>query len=147
MDAFDFFHKEADRLEHAADLAVAAFDESDFVPGVGGVFVETNFGGRGFYATVVVEGDVDAVAEAGKGFFVRAAADFDQVFFGDVGAGFGQFLGQGAVVGQEQEAFARVVKAADGVDALGERADELHYGGAAFGIADGGDVAFGLVEH
>ena len=64
FDAFDFFDEEADRLEHAADLAIAAFDEGDGVPGIRGVFVEMNFGGRGFDAAVVVEGDVDAGAEA-----------------------------------------------------------------------------------
>jgi len=134
-------------LEHAADLAVAAFDEGDFVPGVGGVFVELDFGGRGFYAAVVVERDVDATAESSEGFFVGAAADFHQIFFGDVGAGFGEFLGEGAVVGEEEEAFAGVVEAAHGIDTFRERAEKLHDGGAAFGIADGGDVAFGLVEH
>jgi len=90
---------------------------------------------------------VDSGAEAGEGFFVGAAADFDEVFFGDVRAGFGEFLGEGAVVGEEEEAFAGVVEAADRVDAFGEWTEELHYGGAAFGIADGGDVAFGFVEH
>ena len=64
-----------------------------------------------------------------------------------MGAGFGEFLSQGAVVGEEEEAFAGVVKAADGIDAFREWAEKLHDGGAAFGIADGGDVAFGLVEH
>ena len=134
-------------MEHAADLAIAAFDQGDFVPGVGGVFVELDFGGRGFYAAVVVESDVDAGAEAGEGFFVGAAADFDEVFFGDVRAGFGEFLGERAVVGEKEETFAGVVEAADGIDAFGERAEELHDGGAAFGVADGGDVAFGLVKH
>ena len=45
FDAFDFFDEEADRLEHAADLAVASFDEGDGVPGIGCVFVEMDFGG------------------------------------------------------------------------------------------------------
>ena len=39
--------------------------------------MELDFGGGGFYAAVVVESDVDAGAEAGEGFFVGAAADFD----------------------------------------------------------------------
>jgi len=147
LDAFDFFDEESYGLEHAADLAVAAFDESDFVPGIGSVFVETDFGGGGFYPTVVLEGDVDAGAQASEGFFVGAGADFDEIFFGDVRAGFGEFLSEGAVVGEEEEAFAGVVEPTDGIDAFGERAEELHHGGAAFGVADGGDVAFGFVEH
>lgn len=147
MDALDFFHEEADGLEHAADLAVAAFDERDFIPRVGGVFVEMDFRGGCFYAAVVVESDVHASAEAGERFFVGAAVDFDEIFFGDVRAGFGELLGESAVVGEEEEAFAGVIEAADGIDAFGERAEELHDGRAAFGIADSGDVAFGFVQH
>ena len=56
-------------------------------------------------------------------------------------------MGEGAVVGEEEETFAGVVEAADGIDALGERAEELHDGGTALGITDGCDVAFGFVEH
>ena len=46
----------------------------------------------------------------------------------------------------KKETFAGVIEAAYGIDALGKIAEELHDSGAAFGIADGGDVAFGLVE-
>src|SRR5690349_17597033 len=102
LDTFDFFDEETNGLEHAADLTVTAFDEGDFVPGVGGVFVKLDFGGRGFYAAVVVESDVNTGAEAGEGFFVGAAADFDEIFFGDVRTCFGEFLGEGAVVGEEE---------------------------------------------
>ena len=55
-------------------------------------------------------------------------------------------MGEGAIVGEEEETFAGVVEAADGIDALGKIAEELHDGGAAFGIADGGDVAFRFVQ-
>ena len=51
--------------------------------------MEMDFGGRGFYAAIVIESDVDAIAETLEGFFVGAAADFDEILFGDVRAGFG----------------------------------------------------------
>jgi len=133
-------------LEHATDLAIAAFDEDDFVPGIGSVFDQTDFGGRGFDAAAVVKRDGDAGAQALEGFFVGLAADFDEIGFGDVGAGLGEFLGKGTIVGEEEEAFAGVIESADRVDAFGKIAEEFHDGGAAFGIADGGDVALGFVQ-
>ena len=63
LDALDFFDVMADVVKHAADLAIAAFDEDDFVPGIGGVFEKTDFCGSGFDAATVFEGDSDAVAE------------------------------------------------------------------------------------
>ncbi len=64
LDAFDFFYEEADGLKHTMDLAIAAFDENDFVPGIGGVFGETDLCGRGFDAAAVFEGNDDAIAKA-----------------------------------------------------------------------------------
>ena len=36
--ALDFFHVMADRLKHAPNLAIAALNQRDFVPGIGGFF-------------------------------------------------------------------------------------------------------------
>ncbi len=81
------------------------------------------------------------------------AADFDEVGLFDAGGGFGERVGQVAVVGHEEEALAEVVEAAYGIEAdlvavgavLGLH--EVHDGGALFGVFEGGDVAAGLVEH
>ena len=146
MHALDFLHQVADGLEHAVDLTVAAFDEGDFVPRVGGVFEEANFARRKFDAAMIFKGDRHAVAEPGNGFGRGATGDFHVVGFWDVGGRFGQLLGEGPVVGEKEEAFARVVEAADGIESLFLRAKKLHDGGPTFGIAGGGDVAFGLVQ-
>ena len=145
-DTLDLFDVVADVMEHAADLAIAAFNENDFVPGVGGVFEEADLGGRSFDAATVVENDGDAVAEALERLLGGTAANFDVVGLGDVGGGFGELLSEGAVVGEEQQTLAGVVEAADGIEALGLVAEKLHDGGTALGIAGGGDVAFGLVQ-
>ena len=79
--------------EHAADLAIAAFDESDFVPGIFHVLKQADFSGREFDAAIVVERDGDAVAKSLDGLVVGLAADFDVIGFGDVRAGFREFLG------------------------------------------------------
>ena len=90
---------------------------------------------------------MDAGAEAFEGAIVGAAADFDEIGFGNVRGGFGELLGESAVVCEEEESFGGVVEAADGIDARGKIAEELHDGGAAFRVAGGGDVAFRFVEH
>ena len=50
--------------------------------------MELDFCRGGFYAAVIVESDVDTVAESSEGFFVGTAADFYQIFLRNVGAGF-----------------------------------------------------------
>ena len=145
-DPLDFFDVMTNVLEHAADLAIAAFDENDFVPGIGSVFEKADFGRSGFDAATIVESDGDPVTEALKRLSAGTAADFDVIGFGDVRGGLGELLGEGAVVGHEEKALAGVIEAAYGIEALGLVAHELHDGGAAFGIADRGDIAFGLVQ-
>ena len=146
LDALDFLDQEAYRQEHAPDLAIAAFDESEFVPGIFHVLEQADFSGRELHATVVAERDGDAVAKFLDGLVVGLAADFDVICFGDVRAGLGEFLCQCAIVGEEKKTFAGVVETADGIDAFREIAEELHDGGAAFGVANGGDVTFGFVQ-
>lgn len=90
---------------------------------------------------------MDARAEFLQGGFVGLAVNFDKIGFGDVRGGIGELLGEGAVVGEKEKAFGGVVEAADGIDARGEVTEKLQDGGAAFGVAGGGDVAFRLVEH
>jgi hypothetical protein len=59
--------------------------------------------------------DRDSFAESVEVFFAGLSADFDKVSLLDVGGGPGEFVGEFAVVGYEEESLAKVVKAADGV--------------------------------
>ena len=61
--------------------------------------------------------------------------------------GAGEAVGELAVVGDEEQAFAHIVQAADRVEALAHLVKKLHDGGAAFGILDRGHKALGLVQH
>src|SRR5262249_803203 len=47
---------------------------------------------------------------------------------------------------QQQQAFARVIEAPYWVDAPARRMHQVHHRGPAFGIRDGGDISFGLVQ-
>ncbi len=51
-------------------------------------------------------------------FFGGLAGDFDEIGLLDAGCGFGELVGEFAVVGDQQQAFAQVVEAADGIEAL-----------------------------
>ena len=66
-DAADLFDVVADLFEHFAELAVAAFDEGDLVPGVVAAADELDLGGSGD----------DAVATAGADLVEAAAVDHD----------------------------------------------------------------------
>ena len=68
----------ADGVEHAADLAIAALDDDDFVPGIGSIFGEADFGGRGFYTAAIVERDSDSARRRERR-FGGLAADFDEI--------------------------------------------------------------------
>ena len=74
MGAFYFLDEETHLLEHAADLAIAAFDEHDFVPGVGGLFDEANPCGCGLHSPAVIKGDREARAQALDGLLAVANA-------------------------------------------------------------------------
>ena len=49
-------------------------------------------------------------------------ADFYQVGLGHVRGGMGQLLGQFAIVGQQQQAFAKIIKTADWINPGGDPA-------------------------
>jgi len=149
-DATDLLNVVPDLLEHLAQFAIAAFNEDNFVPGIVS-FANLADAGRGSLDIIaffrVAALDRDAFAEAVERLFGRLAGNFDEVGFFDAGSGLGELIGEVAIVGNHEQAFAEVVEAADGVKALGCLREELHYGGTAFRIGDGGDEAPGLVEH
>jgi len=59
--------------------------------------------------------DRNSFAEEVEVLFAGLSANFDEVSFFDVGGGPGEFVGEFAVIGYEEESLAQVVKAADGV--------------------------------
>ena len=91
--------------------------------------------------------DRDPLAQTFQILFAGLAAHLDQVDLLHTGSGASELVGHFAVVGYEQQALAHVVEAADRVESLAHLGEELHDGGAAFGIADCSDEAFGLIEH
>jgi hypothetical protein len=147
--AANLFYVVADLLKHLAELAITAFDEDDFVPGIVALADLADLRGGGMDATRagLAAFDSDASAEAIEGFLSGLAADFYEVGFLHTCGGPGEFVGQVAVVGHEQQAFAQVVETANGIETFARLREELHHRRAAFGIAHRGHEALGLVEH
>lgn len=154
--------------EDFADLAALAFLEGDFDLGVGGLFL-VGLMAQEFYGLGADEfgevGDFGSVGcDGGRGFFVSAVDDLmdaahffvgEFAFECDVIAGLyavhgvGEALREFAVVGDEHQACGVDVEAADGEEASGDGVwdfDQVHDGGASFGVAGGGDDLAGLVE-
>ena len=147
--AANLFDVVADLLEHLAQLAVAAFNEDDFVPGVVALADFANLGGRSLHPARARLAALDSHArtEAVELFFGWFAAHLYEVGLLHACCGTGELVGEIAVVGDEQEAFAQVVQASDGVEPFAQLCEELHHGGPALGIAHRGYEAPGLVEH
>jgi hypothetical protein len=152
----------ADLFEHLAELAVTAFNEDDLEPRVVAAsgstsaliadftgIKATDLCGSGLHArgSGLDAIDRDAFAEALEGFFGGLATDLHEVRLLHIGSGARELVGQFAVVGDEQQAFAQVVEAANGIEALLDLREELHDRGTAFGIADSCDESLWLVEH
>src|SRR6266849_3488750 len=150
--AFDFLYAMADALEHAVDLAVASFDERDFIPGVRGIVGEADLRRSGFRAAALhARGDGNSAAQFGQAGLLRLAADLDEICFRHMGGGAGELVGQLAVVGHQQQTFTRPIESADRINALVDgylaSSQQVHNRRTPFRVADRGDVAFGLVEH
>jgi hypothetical protein len=138
----------ADLLKHLAQFAVAAFNQNNFVPGIVALAYLTDASRRGANAVGarLAALDGDPCAKYVEFSLAGNAGDFDQIGFLHSGSGAGQAVGKLAVVGHQQQAFAHVVEAANGVQALPHLLKELHHRGAAFGILDRGDEPARLVE-
>lgn len=134
-EALDFV---SEAVEHVADLAVEALCEGD----AEGAWGE----GLDVLALGVAAWDGESVCEFFGVSGVVGAVEGDVVDFGDFVAGMGEGVGPGAVVGDEEEAFALFVEAAD-VEGAGPVAGEELVDGF-FGVLWGGGagVAFGFVE-
>src|SRR6185437_713206 len=90
--------------------------------------------------------DVDALAKLDERLFAGAAGDLGPICLGERGAGAQDFVGELAVVGEQQEPFGVEIEAADGVEALVNAAQVVLDAGAAFGIVERGHHALGFVK-
>lgn len=144
LGAFELEDGVADGFAEAAEDAVAAFVDVELEPGVAASEAE-GADAVGFHEAVV-EGDAVAQALHDGAFVVDFAFEFDLVDTEHLFGGVHECVGEVAVVGEEESAFAVPVEAADGVDAGHAFGEEVGDDGAVGGVIEAGDVADGFVE-
>ena len=137
----EFDHLIAQKLEHTAHDAVLA-----------GVDGDAHVLARIVHILHLIGND-DAVVELkaiAKGSHIdvgEVLVEFHVIGLLNLGRGMGEFLGQVAVVGEEQQTGGVAVEAAYGIDAFfAGVAHQLHHVGAVALVVGSGDVVFGLVE-
>src|SRR5437764_8963367 len=79
--ALDFFHVVADGFKHAPNLAIAAFNQRDLVPGIGGYFDNFHGGWSRSRTPALLSGDGNSGTEFRECFFFRSPRYFHHVRF------------------------------------------------------------------
>jgi hypothetical protein len=148
--AFDLFHVVANFFKHPANLAVFAFNQRDFIPRVVAFPGQLHMGRRGALRVHGAVAGLGAQLEAAPQFLnvfgLRLAGDLDQIGFRHMRCGAHEMVGQRAVIGHQQQAFAQVVQPADGIYARSRLLHQVHHRGPAFRIGDRGHIALGFVQ-
>jgi hypothetical protein len=143
------------RLEHAPHLLVAAFPQFHFHGGHVAPAIGAQHAGPGGGGAAPEERYPGA--QPLQGFLIRNAVDLREVELGHAVARMGEGVGEGPVVGEEEQALAlRIqaphrVQAGDGGGALAQlrlegREQQFHHGVSGVGIRPGYHAAAGLVE-
>lgn len=131
-------------FKEAADVAVAALVEDQFEPGV--FFAGAEEGGA--LGGEEAFGGWHAVLQGGQQGVIGQLVDLDVVGFVEMAGWVGDGTGPGGVVGEEEEALAGLVEAADGSEVgVGNAVEAGEDVGAAFFVRGGGDETPGFVEH
>ena len=120
--AANFLDMMADLFEHLAQFAVAALDDDHFVPGIVALADLANLRRRSLHppGAWLSALDSNARTQSVEVIFARFAADFDEVGLFHACGGAGELVGQVAVVGDQQQAFAQVVEPSNGIKPLAQ---------------------------
>jgi hypothetical protein len=147
LHAPDLLHVMPDLFKHLADLAIAAFDDRDFEPGIISLTDLANLRRCCAHPAPTFFGDRNALSQFIELGVVGLPCNLDHIDLGHIRRRFHQRICQFAVVGKQQKAFAGPIEPSDRIHAGFGAADQVHNGRAFFGIAYGGDVAFWLVQY
>lgn len=144
--ADEFFDEVPVGFEEAADFAFFAVMEVYF-EATGMAFADLGCG-NDFFGFEEFAFVFDAVEEFGYVGFIEIAVQDDAVFFDDLIAGVGEAVGEVAVVGDDEEAFAVLIEASGAEHALALEVggEEFEDGLSTMGVDVGAEEAFGFVE-
>lgn len=136
-------HFDAEGIEHATNLAVLAFVEDDFDPGM---FLASAEEVCALRFEDVALWNFNAALKGFEETGVGHDADLDMVGLVKMKGRIGNARGPFGVVGKEKKAFTDLVEAADRSDPAQIRWQERIDGVAAFFIGGGGNDAAGLIQ-
>ena len=136
----------ADGFKHAPNLAIAAFNQRDLVPGIGGYFDNFHGGWSRSRTPALLSGDGNSGAEFRECFFFRSPRYFHHVRFRHMGSGLHEPMGKIAIIGKQQQSLAGIIQAPNGIDAAFDAANQVHHSGTFFGIAHRRDVALRFIQ-
>src|SRR6266571_1056344 len=124
----NFLNVVSDLLEHMPDLAIASFDQCDFVPGIICFADHTNFGGSRFHPPTGFGWDEKALTEPGEFFLRRCSSYFYKISLWDMRSRLHQAMSKIAVISEEEETLTRVIEAPHGVHPRARAAKQIHNG-------------------
>jgi hypothetical protein len=152
----------ANLLEHAADLPVASFGQRHLVPGIVlmahqidsgrqrvlGLRASRHAGTSASHGSRArsLRWQVNAAAQFVDLLLGGRATHFYLVGLGDVRGCLGELLHEFAVVGQQQQPFARVVEPSDGEHSRVNALKQVENDWPSLRVGDGSDISLGLVE-
>ncbi len=137
---------EADITAHAADLSVEALMKREGEDGI----ASGRGAGRDFNRSSSVSlGEHHAAPHDIKSFLWGISPHKNFISLSLAAARMHKLLGEGAVVGQDEESFGKIIQAADGVEAQPPilLRNKIKDGFASLGIGGSGDHLHGLVQH
>lgn len=137
---------EAHITAHAANLPVEALMERE---GEGGIATGRGAGSDFHRSRSVSFGEHHSAPHDIERFFWSIPTNKNFISLSPAAARMHKLLGEGAVVGQNEESFRKIVQAADRVEAQSAKLlrDKIKDGFASLGIRGSGDHLHGLVQH
>jgi hypothetical protein len=145
----DLFYVVPDLLEHLAQFAVAPFNQSHLKPGILPMADLADARRSSVHSALAGLAPVDPYSPAQRLDLGLAglAGDLHQVDLLHTRGGARELVGQLAVIGHQQQAFAQIIEPPHRVEPFAHAGEELHHRRPALRILDCGHVAARLVQH
>src|SRR5271165_1306762 len=148
-DAANLLDVMADLLKHLADFTIAPLNENQLIPGILSLANQPyscrSRQDAAFMRSRLAALDHHSGAQQIQIRLLRSSAHLDEIRLLDPGGDAGQGVRQLAVVGHQQQAFARIVQPSHRKNPL-TTADELHHRGTLFRVAHRRHVTLWLVD-
>ena len=135
-------HFMAELREHPANLAILAFGENHFEDACLSLLADDPHA----LGSNLALGEPDTLGELVENLALGKAGDHDSINLLNAKFGVSEFVGEVAVVGQENQTRALLVEPSDCVHPLRDLGEQVDHQGFSGGVVIAGDVTLGLVD-